>query len=199
MAAHALWVGAALVVAVRRVRARSASVPGTPVPGWPVAGGAIAAALVPDLVHMLPVTWWALTDGAWRDLIGYGLATPGQEPDMPLWVGLASHHLHCVFHSGLVAGTVHLLLLWRYRARAGDARVSDILPRFVAWPLYAWWSHILIDVISHSDDFYPSPVLYPLTYAGLDGFAWNQPAFMVLNYLALGLTWAWLFRPGRPS
>lgn len=52
-------------------------------------------------------------------------------------------------------------------------------------PLLGWWSHIVIDVFTHSADFYPSPVFYPLTYWGFDGLAWNTPWFMVVNYLAL--------------
>ena len=49
---------------------------------------------------------------------------------------------------------------------------------------------------THSADFYPSPVLYPITQRGFDGLAWNTPWFLVLNYSALGLIglWLWLAR-----
>lgn len=210
VAAHALWVGAALVVAVRRTQARVQVRDRRPAnelagaadlgPGWKVVCCTVVASALPDLVHMLPVAGWAIPAGAWGELIGYGLASPGQEPVMPLWVGLASHHLHCIFHSALVAGLVHLSLifLWRRRVKFLSGLDADAgLPWYLAWPLLAWWSHILIDVLTHSDDYYPSPVLYPLTYVGFDGVAWNRPAFMFMNYLALGLVWLWLFRPGR--
>ncbi|HEX6703774.1 MAG TPA: hypothetical protein VF169_03355 [Albitalea sp.] len=39
--------------------------------------------------------------------------------------------------------------------------------------------------------YYPSPVLYPLTYRGFDGVAWNEPWFMWLNYLGLAVFYAW--------
>jgi hypothetical protein len=40
----------------------------------------------------------------------------------------------------------------------------------------------------------PAPVLYPFTYRGFDGMAWNEPRFMVLNYLALVGCAAWVVR-----
>jgi hypothetical protein len=64
-------------------------------------------------------------------------------------------------------------------------------PRF---PLPGWWSHIVIDVFTHPATFYPAPVLYPFTYRGFDGMAWNEPRFMVLNYLALVGCAAWVVR-----
>jgi len=76
-----------------------------------------------------------------------------------------------VMHSALVAGVV-TAACWVW------------LRRF--WlPLLGWWTHILIDVFTHSADFYPSPVLYPVTYWGFDGIAWNTPWFMVVNYLVM--------------
>jgi hypothetical protein len=59
-----------------------------------------------------------------------------------------------------------------------------------AWlliPLLGWWSHIVIDVFTHSADYYASPVLYPITQRGFDGIAWNTPWFMVLNYSVLAV------------
>jgi hypothetical protein len=37
-------------------------------------------------------------------------------------------------------------------------------------------------------------VLYPFTYRGFDGMAWNEPRFMVWNYLALVGCAAWVVR-----
>ena len=113
-------------------------------------------------------------------LLAYANALPGYEPPMsPLLAGL-THHLHCVMHSALVAGAVTgVLWLW--------------LSRF--WlPLLGWWSHVLIDVFTHSADFYPSPVFYPVTYWGFDGVAWNNTWFMVMNYLAMVIVFAMIFR-----
>jgi membrane-bound metal-dependent hydrolase YbcI (DUF457 family) len=64
-----------------------------------------------------------------------------------------------MMHSA-VGAVVVTLLVWRLR-------------RALWIPLLGWWSHIVIDVFTHSADDYPSPVLYPFTQRGFDGIAWN--------------------------
>jgi membrane-bound metal-dependent hydrolase YbcI (DUF457 family) len=54
-------------------------------------------------------------------------------------------------------------------------------------PLFGWWSHIVIDVFTHSAAYYPAPVLYPFSQRGFDGLAWNTPWFLGLNYVVLGV------------
>lgn len=88
---------------------------------------------------------------------------------------------------GIVAARRHLSIAPRTIA-------LTVLRRSLWIPLLGWWSHIIIDVFTHSADYYPSPVLYPFTQAGFDGIAWNTPWFMVLNYVALGTTGWWLWR-----
>ncbi len=99
---------------------------------------------------------------------------------MPPAVASWSHHLHCTLHSAIVAGSVTLCAWW---------------VRGALWiPLLGWWSHIVIDIFTHSVDFYPAPVFYPITQRGFDGIAWNRPWFMVLNYTALTIAALWLWR-----
>jgi hypothetical protein len=127
--------------------------------------------MVPDLGHMLPMVVWSLFgDGSIPKLWAYAVALPGQEPAVPLLVEMWSHHLHCILRSALIAGAVTLLL----------------------WGLLGWCSHIIIDIFTHSADYYPAPVLYPITQRGFDGIAWNTPWFMVLNYTALAINALWL-------
>ena len=168
--AHNLWAGAGLALAKRHrpISARTAML-------------TIALAALPDLVHMLPIAlWWIFGDGSLATVRSYMTAVPGQEPILPALVEQWSHHLHCIMHSAIVAGGVTLLLL--------SARRS-------LWiPLMGWWSHIVIDVFTHSAAYYPSPVLYPITERGFDGVAWNTPWFIVLNYAALGVAGWWLWR-----
>jgi LexA-binding, inner membrane-associated putative hydrolase len=171
--AHTLW-AAAGVLAVRRhhhIAPRAAA-------------ATVALAAMPDLGHMLPMLGWAMGgDGSVAKLWAYAVALPGQEPVVPPMVEMLSHHLHCTLHSAIVAGVV-TLLLW-------------VALRSMWIPLLGWWSHILIDIFTHSQDFYPAPVLYPITRRGFDGIAWNTPWFMVLNYTALAITGAWLWRNAK--
>ena len=148
----------------------------------------VVLAALPDLFHLLPIAgWWVFGDGSLSALRAYAIAMPGREPALPPLVEVWSHHLHCVAHSAIIAGAV-TLLLWALR-------------RSLWIPLLGWWSHIVIDVFTHSADYYPSPVLYPITERGFDGLAWNTRWFMMLNYAALGLTglWLWFKRNDAPE
>lgn len=168
--AHGLWAGVGLGLAQRRWHLTRRTMAAT-----------VAMAVLPDIVHLLPsFVWAAFGDGKFAAVRDYAIALPGQEPVVPHMVELLSHHLHCIWHSAVVAGVV-TALLWGLR-------------RSLWIPLLGWWSHIVIDVFTHSADFYPSPVLYPFTQWGFDGLAWNAPWFMLLNYITLAAVWAWLLR-----
>lgn len=171
--AHGLWAGLGVRwLARRRTVTRAQGV------------AAVSMSVLPDVVHLLPlVAWAAFGAGSAGVLIEYAFAVPGAEPAMPAWVSASSHHLHCILHSALIASGV-TALLWRWRERFGVV-------------LAGWWLHIGIDVLTHSREFYPVPVLYPLTQQGFDGLAWNTPWFMVLNYAALALAAWWLWRRDR--
>ena len=166
--AHTLWVGAAAALASRhRVLSRATVV------------GALGLAALPDLLHLMPVlVWWLAGDGSLAALRAYAVALPGEEPGMPAWVQFWSHHLHCTMHSAPVAGLVGVVL-WFVR-------------RGVVMALLGWVSHIVIDVFTHSADYFPVAVLYPFTDRGFDGIAWTSPWFMALNYGSLVALWAWL-------
>ena len=171
--AHSLWAGAGVALLHRRL-------PVSP----RVAGATVTLAALPDVFQTLPVlAWWWFGGGNFAAIRAFAIAVPGQEPLMPSAVIFVSHHLHCMTHSAVVAAVV-TLLVWRLR-------------RALWIPLLGWWSHIVIDVFTHSADYYPSPVLYPFTERGFDGIAWNTPWFMVLNYLALMTTGLWLFLAAR--
>ena len=175
--AHGWWMGVGLGAAA--LAGRTVASPRT-------IGLTVGLAVLPDLVHLLPVALGALQSaGGFGTVRDYALALPGAEPPMAATVEWLAHHLHCIFHSAVVAGVVTLAL------RAALKR----------WwlPLLGWWSHIVIDVFTHSADFYPSPVLYPFTYRGFDGVAWNRPDFQVLNYGALVGVTLWLLWWRRSS
>ena len=168
--AHALWAGAGIALAQHRCTVPTRTLIAT-----------VVLATLPDVFHLLPIAgWWVFGDGSVQALWAYAVAVPGQEPALPTMVERWSHHLHCVAHSAIVAGAV-TLLWWAVR-------------RAFWIPLLGWWSHIVIDVFTHSADYYASPVLYPITERGFDGLAWNTPWFMVVNYVALALTGLWLLR-----
>ncbi len=173
--AHGLWVGIGLAAASRR---------------WAIprraAVAAVALAVVPDLVQLVPLLGVAVLapDGV-AVLMAYATALPGFEPRLPPLVALLTYHLHCIMHSAIVAG-VATVAVWR-------------LAKPLWLPLVGWWSHIVIDVFTHSADFYPVPVLYPFTQRGFDGLAWNTPWFLVANYAAIAIAVGWLVVTRKPA
>ena len=166
--AHGLWAGVGIGLVQRRWALPRRTVVLT-----------VAMALLPDLLQLLPMAGWALfSNEGVAALRGYLQALPSDNFALPSAVERLVFHLHCAMHSAVVAGTVTLLLWAAMRS---------------FWlPLFGWWLHIVIDVLTHSAEFYPSPVLYPITQRGLDGVAWNSPWFMVVNYVALACAGAWL-------
>jgi hypothetical protein len=147
----------------------------------PVAVSAVGLSVAPDVVHLIPVAIWTVFGAGTTDLfLAYVTAMPGQEPNLPEITGVLAHHLHCILHSAIVALAV-TGLLWPWR-------------KIIWLPLAGWWLHIVIDVFTHSAEFYPVPVLYPFTYQGFDGLAWNTPWFIAMNYAALVLAGVALWR-----
>ena len=116
-------------------------------------------------------------------LRGFVVAVPGQEPGLPPAVQGWSHHLHGVMHSTPVAAFV-TALIWAAR-------------RSIWLPLLGWWSHIVIDVFTHSADCCAVPVLDPFTERGFDGIAWTTSWFLALNYVAIVATGWWVGWSGR--
>lgn len=77
----------------------------------------------------------------------------------------------------LVIFTVVFILVWIFSKR----------PR---WELLGWALHILIDIPSHSINFYPTPFLFPISdYRFPYGISWANTAYMIINYSALTLVW----------
>lgn len=52
----------------------------------------------------------------------------------------------------------------------------------IPWEMGGWLIHILIDIPTHSYQFYPTPFLWPVSGFKFDGFSWGTPWFLVLNY-----------------
>ena len=49
------------------------------------------------------------------------------------------------------------------------------LNKDMCFPLLAWPFHILLDAIFHSKEFFPTPILWPISSYKFDGIAWSNP------------------------
>ena len=109
-----------------------------------------------------------------------GIHRRGDCSILPEGAALVVHDLHCAMQSLVVLSAV-------------TAAAWVALRRF-RLALAGWWAHADIDIPTHSRDYYKVQALYPLSDSGVDGIAWNEPWFFALNYLALAVVYAWLYR-----
>ncbi|MEA1996271.1 MAG: hypothetical protein U9N45_01465 [Gemmatimonadota bacterium] len=93
---------------------------------------------------------------------------------IPDWLNTAYNYTH-----SLVIALAVWAFLWWWK-------------RDLAVPFSAWIIHILFDIPTHSNAFFPTPFLFPLSRYTFNGFSWGQQWFMILNYsclLAVALLW----------
>lgn len=60
------------------------------------------------------------------------------------------------------------------------------------WILGAWLIHIILDILSHSYKFYPTPFLWPISSLKVNGIAWSNKWFMLVNYSLLLIFYCWI-------
>ncbi|MBI4095102.1 MAG: hypothetical protein HY435_02845 [Candidatus Liptonbacteria bacterium] len=65
------------------------------------------------------------------------------------------------------------------------ASIVYIVKRRIVWEMSGWLLHIVIDVGTHSYQFYPTPVFWPISFWHFNGIPWHTPWFMAVNYAAL--------------
>ena len=129
--------------------------------------------------HRKKYVWLAVLFGLLPDLLSFGIlfaanlvngdlarGRPALET-LPTWI-FASYNMT---HSIIVFGFVFLIIC--------------IITKKWFWPLAAWGLHIITDVPTHSNGFFPTPFLWPISSYRFDGISWATGWFMLLNYGAL--------------
>lgn len=165
---HALWAGAAAESLRRTGRLSRRQV-----------AGAVALGALPDLVALVPVIAWAIISSASFDaVVAYLTATPGTEPEMAAWARMAEH-VHCSAHSVVVLAVATI---------ACRRWLPAVLPAMLGW-----WMHLLLDIPTHSEEYYAVTLFYPFTRWSFDGIAWTTPWVLAVNYAALLAAYAALF------
>jgi len=51
--------------------------------------------------------------------------------------------------------------------------------------MWAWGLHILMDIPTHSTDFFPTPFLWPFSGYRVDGISWGHPYIFFPNVVVL--------------
>lgn len=92
------------------------------------------------------------------------------------------HVLYSITHSLIIYG-IFFATLW-FLGKKSFAKLT------LGWPL-----HILVDIPTHSYNFFPTPFLWPLSDFSVNGIPWSHPIIFIPNVIAiLGLYLYWYIK-----
>src|ERR1035437_6559909 len=155
---------------------------------WAAAAAITAKRSTKARVHVGWTVWWA----AFPDVLAFGpMVAAG------LWLRLAGGpraggHGPPRGHIGLPlypAGHSPIVFLLVFG-------ITTILARQIVLEMFGWLMHILIDIPTHSLDYYATRFLWPVSDYRIDGIAWWTRWFWAATYGALGAAWFVIWRKG---
>lgn len=167
--AHALWV-AALFKAINHRLKRKISV-------W----RAVLWGIAPDVFSFGLLTAWMILSlifgGTAMDFRQFEAMEPAQRDTIPVFqlVTFMYNFTHSIFT--FAAFFIIFYLIFR----------KPILS------MLGWLVHILIDIPTHSYQFYPTPFLWPISSWKFNGISWGQKWFMIANYSAIVIAYIALY------
>ncbi|HTY99554.1 MAG TPA: hypothetical protein VMB75_06950 [Rhodocyclaceae bacterium] len=137
--------------------------------------------------------WTAFAFGVMPDLLAFGPHFAGSlwdsllgNPVQPIGPGhgyaAIPGYVFAIYHvtHSLVVFLTAFLAAWAIRRRP-------------FWPMAAWGLHILMDIPTHSERFFPTPFLWPLSDYTVNGMPWGQPLILVPDLVLLAGVYIWYF------
>lgn len=80
----------------------------------------------------------------------------------------------------------------------GVFALAYVIRRRPTWELLPWLLHILMDIPTHTTQFYATPFLWPFSDVRVSGISWSTAWFMLVNYGTLLLLYLVLWPRRRP-
>lgn len=140
---------------------------------------AVSFGALPDLLVFGPIFAARILAALFTaDEFGFG---PPERASIPDYVHAGYNVTHSIIAFAIVFG-----LVWAWRRKP--------LYEMLAWP-----AHIALDLPTHSNEFFPTPILWPLADFEFNGIPWSHPAIWFPNIGLLIALYAWHFiiRPRR--
>jgi hypothetical protein len=135
--------------------------------------------------------WLAFFFGVAPDIFSFGIfivsvflgfasginwsAGPPDQSLIPQYV----HSTYNITHS-LIVFAAAFSLVWLARRRP-------------LWEMAAWGLHIIMDIPTHSNGFFPTPFLWPISSFHISGIPWSRPIIFIPNVVLLGTLYLWFF------
>ncbi len=88
------------------------------------------------------------------------------------------------FTHSLVVFSVVFVLVWLFFERP-------------IYEMFAWMFHILLDIFTHSYEFFPTPFLYPISDFKVNGTSWGHPIIFFPNLILLIITYSYFYYSSR--
>ena len=89
--------------------------------------------------------------------------------EIPIWV----IELYNISHS-LITAFVFIAIVY-------------FVKKDLSWPMLAWPVHIIIDLFTHSIEFFPTPIFWPLSNYRFDGIPWSNIYVFMTNIVLIFL------------
>ena len=127
--------------------------------------------------------WTSFLFGALPDLASFGVyflvlffsnfqklqyGRPSIE-EIPIWV----IELYNISHS-LITAFVFISIVY-------------FVKKDLSWPMLAWPVHIIVDLFTHSIEFFPTPIFWPLSNYRFDGIPWSNIYVFITNIILIFL------------
>lgn len=162
---------------------------------WKVAG---PMAVLPDLIAFLPSFVYSLAYGIERPSVDDTTVTS----DFPA----ITWEVYQYTHSAVVVTFAVLLTWWffsrfkidRFKSNFGEQhRSKPLMMAFLLW--VPWYLNILLDIPSHTLQFFPTPIFYPISDFGVNGTRWSTPIVLFTNVGVLLLLWIYVLSKDRKA
>ena len=136
--------------------------------------------------------WYSFLFGALPDLFSFGIyfihsiffsSSPVMgrptRSEIPEWV----YSLYDISHSLVIAS---IIIFIAYK-----------INKEFAFPMLAWPAHIILDFFTHSIEFFPTPILWPISDFKFDGIPWSNPIVFFAN--AIFIFFLFIYRRKKSS
>ena len=160
---------------------------------WRVAG---PMAVLPDLLAFIPSLVYSLANGIERPTVDDTTVTS----DFPA----IAWEMYQYTHSAVVVTFAVLLTWWLFTRFSGSRFESQFAEQHRSKPLkmafllwIPWYMNILLDIPSHTLQFFPTPVFFPLSDFHIDGTRWSTPIVLFTNVGVLVVLWIYVLRKDR--
>jgi hypothetical protein len=130
---------------------------------------AVIFGLIPDLFSFgIFFALTILSGGVNRDFAG---------PPDPSLIPSYVNSLYNITHS-LIVFAIIFLLVW-------------LIIKKPMIPMLAWLFHICLDIFTHSVDFFPTPIFWPISSYHFDGWPWSNWWIFLPNVFLLIVFYTW--------